>query len=246
MTFGKRLWYHVKRFPTAVSGTFQTLASIFATRGASGSAVLLALLCLVLAIGVAATYCVIWLSRSWRQNFQTLRSEDFAQQISVLLIRFGLELSGLLAFTIAAVASAYLFVTQTPDRILIVSFLLTAVFITWFTAAFLRFILAPNRPDLRLVAANDATSKSIFVGYVGLGAVIGAGFFLFGVMTRSEVQFVDSFRFWVAFFVICWDYWRDVVDSRRSDLNHQGGRRKSNIWTRDHGGVVAGGLHVHP
>lgn len=202
--FGARLRDNVKALPSAVGGTFSTILDVFTSRGGAGSAMLIGMLAVVLAAGIAANFVVVKLATPWRRRFQNAENRSFVGQIKALSLRFVMELSGLAAFTIVSLIVANLVVSDDADRALIVSFILTVILITRLAASFLRFVLGPNRPDLRLVAADDQTAQSLYNGLVGLAVLIGLGFFLIAIMQKAEPDIAAAFRFWVGFAVVAW------------------------------------------
>ncbi len=202
--FGERLSEQVAGLPLAIAGTARSIADVFSSRGGSGSLLLIGLFALVIVIASAANYLVVWIATPWRRRFDSAAPQTFVEQLRALSLRFALEISGLAAFTIAGLVAARVIVPDTADRALIVSFLLTAILVTRFAASFLRFVLGPKRPDLRLVAADDATASQIFKGLVGLAVIIGGGFFVLGLVAHSVPEAADPFRFWVGLFLVSW------------------------------------------
>jgi len=200
--FGDRLSHHVKQLPAAIVATGQAFVKIFTTRGTAASFTLLGVLALVLTIGTVATGAVAWFTKPLRLQIHQSKPDVFSEQIRTLTLRLAIELSGLIAFMVASVVSTYVLVSDVVDRSLIIAILSTVVAIIWLTSVFMRFLLGPKRPELRLVATDDWTAQFIFKCLVSLAAVIAAGLFLLGLFDRYSIPLADTFRFWVGLFVV--------------------------------------------
>jgi small-conductance mechanosensitive channel len=202
--FGDRIRTNITGAPEMIGGWFRAFIEIFSGRGVSGSFSLLGMLVIVLGVGFGGNYLVSRLAKPLRDRIRDERPETFIGQLKTLSLRLGLELSGLLAFIVLAVICARLIVVDPSDQAIIISLLLTIILITRLTSAFLRFVLGPTRPDLRLVAADDWTAQFIFRSLVGLAALIGVGFFSLGLFERYSIPVTDTFRFWIGLIVVGW------------------------------------------
>jgi len=72
-----------------------------------------------------------------------------------------------------------------------------AIVIVRLMAIFLRFMLAPNQPSLRLVSTDNWTARFIFVNFVILSGVVGVGLYLLVLMNNFELSGAEPLRFWV-------------------------------------------------
>jgi small-conductance mechanosensitive channel len=98
-----------------------------------------------------------------------------AAQAGVLLLRLALDLVGLLAFAVAALAVFLaLWEGHVATRSLVVAALLATLLVR-VVAIVGRFLLAPANPALRLLPFDDATARRIQAGLVRLAVVYAVG-----------------------------------------------------------------------
>ena len=81
------------------------------------------------------------------------------------------------------------------------TFIILVILITRLMATFLRLMLAPDQPSLRLVSTDDWTARFVHRNFVGLTLVIGAGLYLYGIMGHFGIVGREPLRFWVGLFV---------------------------------------------
>ena len=151
MTFSKEIQANFLEFPSMIAGTIGAIAEVFSSRGSAGSLSLLTLLAIVLGIGVAANFAVARIAAPLRASIRNEQKETFADQLWTLTLRLGLEISGLLAFIVAAIVATNLIVSEPADHAIIMSLLITLVLVPRLASAFARFVLAPARSDIRMV-----------------------------------------------------------------------------------------------
>ncbi|MGI9352188.1 MAG: mechanosensitive ion channel family protein [Rhizobiaceae bacterium] len=203
LSFRSKISYHSTRIPIVFSGIGESLRRT-ATDQQGGAVQFFGLFVLVLAAGVAANYFVKWVARRTREKIEVSDAKTLPDQLRTLTLRFGLELSGLIALVVVSIVAAGLIVSDPVSRTIVVSFILTVVMITWLMGSCLKFVLAPERPDLRLVTADDATAHFLYRSLVAIAVLIGTALFVLGLLQRYSLPVVDSFRFWVALLVILW------------------------------------------
>jgi len=184
----KRLWTAftipvtdaVRKLPHLVRGEAQVIANFSRSYGgAGGLATLLGLVALVLAFGLAAEFAVRSLIARWR-NLEAISGQDdsLAGALSYLARRFLREILGLVVFyvVIRAVGRALLDEQQLRFAAPMVTHL---IWLPRVGAAVSRFLLAPNRPNRRLVNASDRWAGFLHRHIIGL--IFLAGLTIFAV-----------------------------------------------------------------
>jgi hypothetical protein len=105
----------------------------------------------IFGVGCAAEWLFYRVTANLRRQLAEARPEAPLARISYAILRFGLDLLGIVIFTAATIAAFFvLYHGHVPVR-LTVTMLVSAVFITRVIALVSRFLLAPNAPSLRLV-----------------------------------------------------------------------------------------------
>ncbi|MGI9354891.1 MAG: mechanosensitive ion channel family protein [Rhizobiaceae bacterium] len=196
-SFSHKTQYHISRIPKLLAEIGQAIASVLTIQFLSAFA-------LMLAAGTATNYFTRWLARDARERIETHRSEVLQEQLRTLSTRLVLGLLGLIGFVIVAAVMAHVVVDDPRDQSILISFILTVVTIPWLTSAILQYVLGPDRPDLRLVTADDSTARFIHRSLVTLAVFIGFSFFVLGLFGRYEIPIEDSLRFWVGFVAVLW------------------------------------------
>jgi small-conductance mechanosensitive channel len=203
-TFANRILDHIVDAPTAIGAVGSAIKMMFAARPSGGGWRFAGLLTIALLAGAAATVVVGWFTRSWRKHLSISEPRTLLELIRSLSLRLFLELSGLAGFVIVSLLSGRLLASNPDDHFLIAAFVLSVILIIWLARALLRFVLSPNRPDLRLVTTDDWTARLVFQGLVSFAAVIGLGLFLLQLLDRFSIGHGQTLRFWVAFFLVIW------------------------------------------
>ena len=200
---GASLKSNVLSFPEMVAGIGKTVSSIFEGREAGGNLVFLLSLAMVLVAGIAAEWLFNRYTANSREKIRQAHPETLLETFSTLSTRAGIEIGGVIVFTLVALISTNLFVQQDNDRFLISAFILNAILIVRLFGAILHFILAPRRPELRLVYTDTWTAQYIERNFKLLAGVVGVGFFLLALMQKNGMA-IDSIRFWVGLAVHLW------------------------------------------
>ncbi|MGI9402005.1 MAG: mechanosensitive ion channel family protein [Rhizobiaceae bacterium] len=194
-------WNNLTAAPQMFSGIGEAIGTIFSGRGVSGNLAFIGILVVILALGFAAEYAVTRATVTWREKARQLNTGDLVTTIKALGLRLLLELLGLAVFTIVAMNLAGLLYENATDEFIAGRFILLAIVIVRLMETFLRLMLAPYRPSLRLVSADDWTAKFIYRSLVALAATIGFMVFLFEIMRRFDIEGISPFRFWVGLIV---------------------------------------------
>ncbi len=164
--------------PNLLSGQFQAFNNFYTSRGGQGTLRFVGILALAIAMGLAAEYLVRTVSKPWLERITIPdASEPTRESFQLLGLRMVLELGGLLAFLVVGLSVT----GQMPndvDEDIARKFFIAIVFIPRFLLAFNRFLLAPHRPELRLIHTDDDTANFLYKHTLGLFVLMGVGSFL--------------------------------------------------------------------
>ena len=202
--FATNLKTHLHSFPQMVASVGKSLALIFQGREVGGNLTFLFLVAISIAIGMAAEWLFKRRTRDKRERILQSRPEALMDTLRVLSARAGLEIGSVVIFTIAAMTAINLLITGDNDFFLASTFILSFILMVRITGAVMHFILAPKRPELRLVYADTWTAQFIDRNIVMIAVVAGFGFFLNSVMHQYEATHVDTVRFWLGLSLHIW------------------------------------------
>lgn len=163
--------------PEMLSGQVQALSNFYMARGQQGTWVFFAVLFLAIIMGLAAEYLVRTISRPWQERITvTNNAEPTRESFQLLGLRMLLELGGLLAFLLIGLAVS----GQMPDELdeeIAQKLFIAVIFLPRFLLAFNRFLLAPHRPELRLIHTDDHTARYLYKHTLILFVLMGLGAF---------------------------------------------------------------------
>jgi small-conductance mechanosensitive channel len=202
--FGAMIAGHFQNLPALVTGIVSGIAALFAGSVAGPVHILLGSIALLLVTGYAAEFLFNRLVIKKRVQIQSQEPDSLFQTIKTVSTRAGLDLGGLIIFAIVVMIVGRMAIFDPVTR----SFAFQAVF--WIVllpriiAALLRFALAPQRSELRLVSANDTTAKSLYRSFTSLFAFVGVSFFVRNVMLATGADVGETYRFFIGFGVNAW------------------------------------------
>ncbi len=202
--FGESLVRNVLNLPHIFSGVTTAVAHLFAGRSSSGGALFIGLLVLVIAIGYGVEWVFNRATARLRADIKASHPEGLIDTLKVLSNRALIQIGGLIVFALAALFAVQIVFTDTRDEIIATYFILQAFLIARLSAALLRFVLAPNRPELRLVSSDEQTAQYIYKNLVCIAAIIGVALFIAALMDHFNIDVYASFRFWVGLVIISW------------------------------------------
>ncbi|MFC3616326.1 mechanosensitive ion channel family protein [Lutimaribacter marinistellae] len=171
-------WLDVlRKVPNLFGNQVQSFANFADTFGSTGLLQLFGFTLLALAIGFAAEMAVGLWTRRWIRDTQAGATADLRGAVSFLFRRFCRELLGLVVFYYTLVlVGRYLL---TPEQITYASpFVLYLIWLPRLGGAISRFILAPERPDLRMVNVSDKWATYLHRNQIGLFLLIGFTLFI--------------------------------------------------------------------
>ncbi|MCU9839771.1 mechanosensitive ion channel [Ruegeria sp. WL0004] len=187
----------LRKVPLLVTKQAEALSNFATTLGGAGMATLFGFTLLALAIGYAAEKLAVFVTRSWIKADPASASDDLRGAVSFLFRRFCREVLGLVVFyyTLVFVGRRLL----EPEQIAYAApFVLYLIWLPRLGAAISRFVLAPNRPDLRLVNANDHWANYLHRNQIGLFLLIGFTLFIVTFNNLNGVAMGDMrLGFWL-------------------------------------------------
>ncbi len=161
------------KVPVMLATQAQSIKQFFSHRGTSDTLNLLGLFITAIILGLMAEWVVRKFTSRWERVIENPDdTSSFKDSFRVLSRRLFLEYAGLIAFTI--VATTVLAQIAAPADREFFSFVLFNVIVgPRVLMALVRFLIAPNRPDLRLVHTDDTTASFIYKHAWGLYVLIG-------------------------------------------------------------------------
>ena len=168
---------NVGKAVAGLPGTLDALGRAFGTfhgtRNASGIAEFLLLTALAFLSGLAAAWLIERPAGRWRERIARAGGQvGLTDTLKVLGLRLLLDMSGLLAVTVVSllIVGQLLDGDDRPFGRLIILLLLI---LPMATAALSRFLIAPHRPELRLVHTDDRSALLLHRHLIALALLIG-------------------------------------------------------------------------
>ena len=156
----------------------KSFSRFFAQRGPSGVGYFVGCMLLAIVIGLVVEWVINRLAVRWREQIsQTQEQNTLRQTLHLLGLRLLLNLIGLLAFFI----TTYLvldYVMLEADRPFTELIMVNFIYQPRLAAAFVQFLLAPKRPDLRLVHIDNQSARYLHRHLVGLVIFMGLTAFI--------------------------------------------------------------------
>ena len=202
--FGDYLVAQAVNLPKMFAGVGSAITSLFEGRGFDGGLLLVGIFVLIIVIAAATEWAYNRATAKWRSDISETSPDGLVDTLKLLSVRALIQISSLIVFTIAALFAAHVLYTNELDELIATTFFLQAVLIPRFSAAMLRFVLAPNRSDLRLVSTDDRTATYIYRQMVRIAAVIGLALFVAAAMNYFRVDMQVTFRFWAGLLITAW------------------------------------------
>ncbi|MFY2824553.1 mechanosensitive ion channel family protein [Ruegeria sp. MALMAid1280] len=171
-------WTHVVvTIPNIFSAQAHAADNFITNFGGNGALLLVGLVLSVLVVGFIAEKLFGLLTRKWHAKADIGDENDLWGAVRYLFVRFCHEIAGLVVFyvVIRAVGRGLL----THEQITYAApFVFYLIWIPRLGAAASRFILAPNKPEYRLVNTDDHWAKYLYRNLIGLLILIGFTLFL--------------------------------------------------------------------
>ena len=201
------LWERATGLPEAISGVGRTFYQMVAGRDGNGNLLFLGGLALTILLAWLCEFLVERLVRTSRvagthEGAETYaEAESLWEQLSILFRALGRDLTGQITFAIASLIAIQFLFTLDTDAYLATVFVFFAILVYRFSAAVLRFILAPFEPTYRLVTTDDWTAKFIYYHLVGIATFTGVALFLISAMERLSIAGSEPLAFFAGIIV---------------------------------------------
>ena len=178
----------VRRLPALWSGQAQSVKTFVAERGTQGIMRLLGTLIAAILAGLAAEWLVNRLASHWRSVVETSKpSGGLGGTLRLLGLRLLLDVIGLVVFALVARA-VVINLLPLEEALVGRTVMINLIMVPRLMAAMSRFLLAPGRPDLRLVHTDDHSARFIHQHWIGLGALIGFSSFIGAFNSMNGIQ----------------------------------------------------------
>ena len=210
----------VNLFPTMISGQYQIFRLFFESLGPNGLLKLFLAFLIAICAGLLIEFFVRALTRKWRATVdESVSSKHSLQEtLKLLSLRFLLDLSGLLAFIILTqIVLRHL--TDPSAQFIMHHVLWNLILIPRLFSVVLRFVLAPKRPDLRLIHTTDSSAAFLHRHLVSMAFLIGLTLSILDLKTVPGAFEIDSpIGFWfnliihLYFLFIAWRSRHTLID----------------------------------
>jgi small-conductance mechanosensitive channel len=245
--FRANLKRHLVSFPQMASSVGESIALVFNRSDAGGTLRFLLLFAVTIGIGVIAEWLFKRSTGDMREKIRQARPEALIDTLKVLSTRAGIEIGGVVVFTIAALVAADVLLSANDNYFLVSTFILTAILLTRLTGSVMHFVLAPRRPELRLVYTDSWCAQFIERNLTLVAALVGTGFFIAAIMQEFAISNMDTMRFWLGLTMHVWLIFiilkahsglTQIIQGGEEDLT-PGLRRMASWWPLVSAGFVA-------
>ncbi len=181
----------VKKVPALITLQATAIGNFWALFGTQGVLLLVGLTFATLAIAYAGERGFVFATRNWNSKIEPQSGDDLWGALRFLFRRLCRELLGLLVFyiLIRTIGRALL----SPEQIQFAApFVFSLIWMPRLAAAISRFILAPQRSDLRMVNVNDHWAQFLHRNLIGLMLLIGFTLYIIGFNDQVGVNTADS------------------------------------------------------
>ena len=195
--------------PGIPGGVVQGLQRFFEPRGWDGVGFLIGMIILAILAGLAAEWIINRIASGWRTRIQNEVPEGLGQTLGLLLRRVLLDVVGLIAFyvvtkqvllqSLSSIAPATSDGSRSfPDAQIATAFVFWVIMLPRMARALNRFLMAPNRPALRLIHTDDWTAKFLFRAQTIVFSIWGLMSFLLPFLASHGVPMGElRLGFWM-------------------------------------------------
>ena len=202
--FGASMKANAKAFPDTVVDVGRGIASIFSERTLSASFLFLLLVAASILAGFIAEWVFNRITGKYREAIRQAAPDTLLETLKTLSARAGIEIGGVIVFAVVAQVVVNLIITDSRDHLLASVFIFNVIVLVRLFAAILHFVLAPRRPELRLVHTDTWTAQFIERQFILLAIFVGIGFFLTAVLREQNPAATGPLRFWMGLFFHLW------------------------------------------
>ncbi len=210
------------RLPLLWSALSESFSNFYKNLGAKGLFTLFGSLFMAIIAGLAAEFIVNKITSRWHKDIlSTEKFEMFGETLKYLMFRLLHEVYGLIAFfAVARMVTRWMLPADLLPVFQVIVFNL--IVIPRIGAAFARFFLAPQKPELRLLSTNDTSARFLYRHIIGMLLVIG---FTVAIIEFFELNGIPlgttSLGFWLNISIhiyaiwIIWKTWDGMVMIQR-------------------------------
>ena len=211
----------VSLVPSTISGQREIVQLFIASLGPNGLIKIFLAFLIAICAGLIVEFLVRGFARNWRATVDESVSTEHSLQdtLKLLSLRFALDLSGLLAFIVVT----QIVLTQLTDpgaQFIMHHALWNLVLIPRLFSVVLKFVLAPKRPDLRLIHTTDSSAAFLHRHLVSVALLIGTTLSILDLKTVPGGILVQETRvgFWfnliihLYFLFIAWNSRYTLID----------------------------------
>ncbi|MEL7090404.1 MAG: mechanosensitive ion channel domain-containing protein [Pseudomonadota bacterium] len=161
----------IQRLPILFSSQMESFRNFSQKLGSDGLLRLFGFMALAILAGLVVEQLINRLTRNWQTGRLEARADSLAATLGFLVRRLFIEVVGLIAFVIVMVAVTRL--TLSGTELDIARYFLTVlVFLPRVGAAFSRFMLAPNKPEVRIINVDDDWARWLHRRQIALFVLI--------------------------------------------------------------------------
>ncbi len=195
----------VRRVPQLGSGLSRGFSNFLGRAGWGGLFALLGSIAGIMAVALVAEYAVNRLTRKWRSAVEAAGEPgSLGEQLRLLGRRLLLDMLGLITFFAVGRTLGVFFIPKEAAP-LAISIILNMIAIPRLVAAFSRFLLAPYKPELRLLCTDDWSARYLHRSQIGLALLVGISIFIVGFMAANGVPMGETrLGFWLNTAIFIW------------------------------------------
>ena len=203
-TFATNFKFHLRSLPEMLSSLGSAVTVIFEGRDVDGNLIFLLLLAISIGAGVAAEWLFNRATAEKRQRIRQSKPDNLMDSLKILWSRAGIEIGGVLVFAAVAQIAGKILVGNDEDRFLISVFILYTIVFPRIFGAVMHFVLAPRRPELRLVHVDSKSALFLERQFKMIAVLIGIALFITAIMLKNEISYYETGRFWLGLIFHIW------------------------------------------
>lgn len=181
----------IRNIPQSASVLYQGFSNFFAQHTTEGIFWFIGIILVALAAGLIAEFLTNKITIKWHNKIRVVQADANLTEVARLLgLRLFLELLGLFVFFLVCDTILQIFM---PDEFASATELLVTNFVVFprLVAALGRFLMSPQRPDLRIVHTDDKTAIFMQKSQIRLTLLLGATYWLAHFLLENNVPVLE-------------------------------------------------------
>lgn len=189
----------IVRLPNLFTAQWGAFKTFFAHLSETGGALLFVGYAIAaFAIGLVAEFLFNRLAKRWIGDSETLDHDSLWASVKFLFRRFTSEIVGLILFWYVGTIAIEMLIVDSRNMEIGESFLLLMVMLPRMGGAISRMLMAPHRPEVRLVNISTENATSMHKGWIGLYALAGFTYFIIHFNSLNGVPMGETrIGFWL-------------------------------------------------